>query len=119
MAFHLGGYQPVLEGGQQLLGFLHAQAQLSQGQLVRPIQGEKIVFGDCPGSGLSNEFDGPLHGREPRPRPTYHNSLCSRFRLSDAAVDKQKPAHVLSEHFGELLAYVTWNWISRGQHLQH
>jgi hypothetical protein len=24
------------------------------------------VFGDHPGSGLGNEFDGPLHGREPR-----------------------------------------------------
>jgi hypothetical protein len=29
------------------------------------------------------------------------------FWLSDAAAEKQKPAHVLFEHFGELLAYAT------------
>jgi hypothetical protein len=73
----LGKNQPVLKGGQQLLGFLNAQAQPSQGQLVRSHKGQKIVFGDHPGSGFGNEFDGPLHGREPRPGPAYHNSLCS------------------------------------------
>jgi hypothetical protein len=49
-------------------------------------------------------------------RPTFADALAQvrralwrqlGFWLSDAAVEKQKPAHVLFEHFGELLAYAT------------
>jgi hypothetical protein len=48
-------------------------------------------------------------------RPTFADALAQvrralwrqlGFWLSDAAVEKQKPAHVLFEHFAELLAYV-------------
>jgi hypothetical protein len=49
-------------------------------------------------------------------RPTFADALAQvrralwrqlGFRLSEAAVEKQKPAHLLFEHFAELLAYVT------------
>jgi hypothetical protein len=49
-------------------------------------------------------------------RPTFADALAQvrhalwrqlGFWLSEAAVDKQKPAHLLFEHFAELLAYVT------------
>jgi hypothetical protein len=66
VALDLVENQPILQGGQPQLRFLNAQAQPRQGELVGSLQGQKIVFGDHPGSGLGNEFDGPLHGREPR-----------------------------------------------------
>ena len=49
-------------------------------------------------------------------RPTFADALAQvrralwqqlGFCLSEAVVDKQKPAHLLFEHFAELLAYVT------------
>jgi hypothetical protein len=50
-----------------------------------------------------------------KPRPTFADALAQvrralwrqlGFWLSEAAVEKQKPAHLLFEHFTELLAYV-------------
>jgi hypothetical protein len=50
-----------------------------------------------------------------KPRPTFADALAQvrralwrqlGFWLSEAVVDKQKPAHLLFEHFTELLAYV-------------
>ena len=74
VALDLGGHELVLEGGQQCLGFLDAQAQLGQGKLVGSLQGEQVVFGDRPGSGFGDEFDGPLHAVNLLPGPARHNA---------------------------------------------